>query len=281
MKETLALDFLYRTVPGRALLKIVAQPWVSRLAGVFLSSGASRRLIPWYRKKYGIVMDDIEIPPGGFASFNDFFTRKRKRNGWDLSDGGLNSPCDGWLTVADITKDTVFRIKHTDYALGVLLQDRALAEHFCGGVALIFRLTPQDYHRYCYMADGRIVSSVCIPGQLHCVRPVALEEMPVFLCNSREYQVLLTERFGRMVQMEVGALLVGRIENESGPLRRGSARAGEEKGHFAFGGSTIVCLFEKDTIALEGGWEEKRNTQTESRVRLGMRLGTQKEPPDR
>ena len=55
-----------------------------------------------------------------------------------------------------------------------------------------------------------------------------------------EYCLLKTEAFGTLLMMEVGALLVGKIQNrETG---RASVKRGEEKGNFAFGGSTIIVV---------------------------------------
>ena len=98
MRDTLTLRFLYRTVPGRALLKILVQPKVSGAAGCILSTGISKRLVPYYIRKHKIDMNGIDIPAGGFSSFNDFFTRKRIMESFDLTPGHLISPCDGFLT---------------------------------------------------------------------------------------------------------------------------------------------------------------------------------------
>ena len=45
--------------------------------------------------------------------------------------------------------------------------------------------------------------------------------------------------------MEVGAMLVGRISNHPFPGAARYVEAGEEKGYFEYGGSTIILLFEK------------------------------------
>ena len=42
---------------------------------------------------------------------------------------------------------------------------------------------------------------------------MALDQLPVYTENSREYTVIKTDTFGPVVQMEVGAMLVGRIVN--------------------------------------------------------------------
>lgn len=245
MRESVALRFLYKTAPGRAILKVLVHPAVSRAAGALLSSGVSKCIVPCYILRHKIDMHNIEIPPRGFASFNDFFTRRRKCAGFDRTPGHLISPCDGLLTCLDIREDTVLEIKNTEYSLGDLLRDSKLAAKFRGGQAFIFRLTPSHYHRYCHVAEGRVLCSRKIPGKLHCVRPIALETTPVFVQNSREYQVIRTREFATLVQMEVGALLVGKISNPPGTDR---VRAGQEKGYFEFGGSTVILLVQKDAV---------------------------------
>lgn len=248
MRESLGLCFLYRTIPGRLVLKLLVQPKVSRTAGRFLSSGPSRWMVPYYIRRHRINMEDIDIPKGGFSSFNAFFTRRRKVECADLTPHHLISPCDGFLTPVKIKKDSVFSIKNTKFSVEDLLGDPKLARRFQDGTAFIFRLTLADYHRYCYAADGQILCSEKIQGKLHCVRPIALRTVPVFVQNSREYQLIETDQFGTMVQMEVGALLVGKIRNHRLPSGVERIQAGREKGYFEFGGSTIILLFEKKAV---------------------------------
>ncbi|MDE5588084.1 MAG: phosphatidylserine decarboxylase [Acetatifactor sp.] len=269
MRESLALRFLYRTVPGRMILKLLVQPKVSKAAGHFLASGVSKCIVPCYIRKHKIDMDDIVIPSGGFSSFNDFFTRKKRIESFDMTCGHLISPCDGFLSVARITEDTVLNIKNSRFTLDDLLKDHELAEQFRGGTALVFRLTPANYHRYCYAADGKIILHRKIRGILHCVRPIALRTVPVFAQNSREYQVLRTERFGTVIQMEVGALLVGKIRNDVKILKSGYAQRGKEKGYFEFGGSTIIILLQKNMICFNENLYRKRSSSGEIPVCMG------------
>lgn len=275
--DSVTLRFLYRTVPGRALLKLLVQPKVSEAAGRYLSSPASKWLVPYYIRRHNIDMRGVEIPTGGFASFNEFFTRKRTSPLPERTDGDLLSPCDGWLSFAKIRETTVLPIKAARFSLGDLLGDEELAEQFRNGFALIFRLTPADYHRYCYAADGQILSDKRIGGKLHCVRPIALRGIPVFAQNTREYQVLRTEAFGTMVQMEIGALLVGKIRNREQTPKQSHVQAGKEKGYFEFGGSTIVLLIQKDAVRLCGKWEKRNNMGGEIKVRRGERIAKAKD----
>ncbi len=250
MKDSLLLNFLYNTLPGRLLLRPLVGKHVSMLAGRLLSLKSSCVIIPFFVRKHKISMKGINIPEKGFSSFNDFFTRRKTDPIPVFGEEFLISPCEGFLTVTDIKNDSVFNIKGTVFTLQSLLKNEELSGRFKGGRALIFRLTPANYHRYCYPADGEIIMERRIEGKYHCVRPVALRKVPVFVENTREYQVIRTKRFKDMVQMEVGAMLVGRINNNMHPPGDGRVAAGEEKGCFEFGGSTIILLFQKDALRL-------------------------------
>ncbi len=244
MRESLYVRFLYQTAPGRLLLMILSCPVVSRITAVFLSSGLSSFLIPGFIRRNGIDISGYVIPEGGFASFNDFFTREKKEP-MEIRDGScIVSPCDGLLSIIPIDEDTVFHVKGSAYSVGSLLRSEKLSERFAGGTALVFRLTPAHYHRYVFSAGGTVVFRKKIKGLLHCVRPVALEKIPVFTENSREYCVIRTKESGTAIQMEVGAMLVGKISNSSlsEPFHRVSA--GEYKGLFEYGGSTIIILLD-------------------------------------
>lgn len=269
MRESLLLWFLYRTVPGRMLLMLLVQPKVSEAVGYYLSSRASKWIVPYYIRKHKIDMSDIDIPWGGFSSFNDFFTRKRNIECFDETCGQLISPCDGFLSFVRIREDTVLNIKNTRFTLGDLLKDYELAGQFREGCALIFRLTPANYHRYCYVANGKIILYRKIQGMLHSVRPIAIRTVPVFAQNSREYQVLGTECFGTVIQMEVGALLVGKIRNDVSALKSGYVWRGKEKGYFEFGGSTIIILLQKNTICFNENLNKKQNNNGEIPVCMG------------
>lgn len=269
MKDGILLAFLYRTIPGRAVLKLLTGKWVSKAAGRFLSSRWSAWLTSYYIRKYNIDMRDVEIPEGGFPSFNDFFIRKRREENCGGVSGELISPCDGFLSVIPVERNRVFALKHTSFSLEELLKDEKLAKRFLDGTALVFRLTPANYHRYGYAADGVVLRHRKISGKLHCVRPVALDTFPVFAQNSREYQVIRTENLGLMVQMEIGALLVGRIRNHRRFSGVSEVKAGEEKGYFEFGGSTILLLFQRDAIRVREELTGGKNEDGEILVRKG------------
>lgn len=246
MKESLSVRFLYRTLLGRVILKILVLPEVSKVAGCFLDSRYSKKFIPAFIKNNNIDKKTIEVPEGGFESFNAFFSRKRTKK-YTCEEGTMISPCDAFLSVLPIRGNHIFSIKHTRFSLMDLLQNKQLAEKYKDGIALVYRLTPAHYHRYDYAVSGKSVGTKRIDGILHCVRPIVTREIPVFAQNAREYEVIETKDFGTVLQMEVGALMVGRISNFK---HKGNSNVvmGDEKGYFEFGGSTIVVLVEKDKV---------------------------------
>ena len=128
-----------------------------------------------------------------------------------------------------IDENSVWHVKGIDYSLEALLGDRELAAQYEGGVGVVLRLSPDDFHRYCYLDDGRMGERVFIPGKLHTVQPIADREQ-VLAVNCREYTILGTEHMGPVIQMEVGAVLVGKIVNyhENHRYLRGEEKAAAE-----------------------------------------------------
>ena len=274
-KESASLRFLYHTALGRLLLKPLVAPCVSRLVGAFMSSSLSRPLIPRFVKKNGICLSDYE--DAHYRSFNDCFTRKIKPEMRPIpKDAGLFiAPCDAYLSAYPIEENSVFHIKGSDYTVSGLLDgNEALANAYAGGTALVFRLCVHHYHRYIYLDDGTKGENVFLKGKLHTVRPIALETFPVFVQNAREYTVMETAHFGAVTQIEVGALLVGKIQNHHGVH---AFVRGEEKGTFLYGGSTIVLLLEKDKVHLDERFFTATEANTETEVRMGDVLGKRPE----
>ena len=268
-KDSAGANFLYHTVPGRCLLQLLIRPGVSKAMGAFLDTGFSRHLVGPFVKATGLDLSDYPERP--YESFNDFFTRHIKdgRRVVDTDPNALVAPCDGKLTVYPITAEGLFDIKHSVYSVKDLLRDEGLAREFEGGTCLIFRLTPDDFHRYSFMDDGRVLETKALPGVLHTVRPIAFRRYPVFSENAREFAVLETAHFGKVIQMEVGALFVGRIVNH--PLT--AFIRGQEKGKFEFGGSTVILLLQKGAAVIDEELLENTRNQLESIVRLGCPIG--------
>jgi len=211
--------------------------------------------------------------PVRYRSYNEFFTRKIKTKYRPVDREGSHfiSPCDSKLTVLPITKNCRFTLKQTQYSVPSLLRNKRLAAEYHGGYVLIFRLTVDDYHRYCYVSDGEKEENVFIPGVLHTVNPVANDYFPIYKENSREYSVLHSKEFGDIVMVEVGALLVGKIVNHHG---KGQVFRGQEKGYFEFGGSTVVLLVKEGKVRIDSDILKNSVEQVETVVKFGEKIGT-------
>ncbi len=264
------LTFLYHTLPGRIVLKVLASRQLSVYAGRFLDSPLSRPLIGSFVEKNHI--DLSECVSTDFTCFNDCFTRRLKPSlrPIDREPEHLISPCDGLLRVWKISDDTVLPVKESQYRVSDLLGSAKLAKRFEGGTCLVFRLCVNHYHRYCYVDDGVKSRNVFLPGKLHTVRPIALRALPLLAENCREVTLMKTENFGTLAQVEVGAMLVGRIQNHHGA---GEMHRGDEKGMFLYGGSTIVLLLPKSSAVLDPRILAQCRRGKEVPVKMGQCIG--------
>lgn len=270
-RESTALRFLYHSAAGRAVLRVLSARAVSAAAGRFLDSPLSRGLIKPFIRSCGISLE--ECTRREFRSFNDCFCRKLRPGlrPVDRTPEALIAPCDGLLSAYRVSSGTVIPVKQSAYILESLFAGDKIQEEYEDGVCLVFRLCVHHYHRYCYVDDGVKGENRFIEGQLHTVRPVALEAFPVFTENCREYTVIDTEHFGRIVQMEVGAMLVGRIWNYHGSRE---VRRGQEKGCFQYGGSTVLVLLAEDAVRIPEGLFRATECGLETPVKMGERIGT-------
>lgn len=265
------LAWMYGHWYGRVLLRPLVSPWFSILGGKVLESRLSALAIPGFVRKNGIDLSICEKQK--FDSFNDFFTRKLKEGSREICQNPnvLVSPCDSRLSVYKIEENRRFQVKQTSYTLEQLLKNKKLAEKYAGGTLWLLRLCVDDYHRYIYPVTGEKTRNVRISGVYHTVNPIANDVYPIYKENTREYCLLKSNKFGKVLMMEVGAMLVGKIENAC----EGKAEVfrGEEKGNFAFGGSTIILLTEKNAVVPEALFEENTKAGIETRVKLGEVIG--------
>lgn len=265
-----SVKFLYDNRFGNIILKFITQRWISKLVGFYLDSKLSRRRIKKYIKNNNIDMN--QFVEKEYISFNDFFTRKIKPENrpFTLKDNEFPSPCDGKVSMYEINENSEFTIKGYNYTVETLLKDKQLADKYNGGYCVVIRLSVEDYHRYFYVDDCEKTTNTFIKGRLHTVQPHALGKRKVFSENCREYTVMNTKNFGSVTQVEVGAMMVGRIVNKH---EAGNYKRGEEKGMFEFGGSTIVLLIEKDKVVFDEEFIINTNKDDETYVLCGERIG--------
>ena len=257
------LRFLYHTVLGRILLKVlVARPWLSKAVAIYYKSRLSKKKIIPFIEKNNIDVSEWVIED--FKTFNDFFIRRK-----DVSvDSGLISIADSKLSVYKIDEGLKLKIKNSIYNLEDILGSSEMAEKYNNGTCLVFRLGVNDYHRYIYIDSGKLISQKFINGELHTVRSIS-EKYNVFSRNCRVVNEFQTESLGDVAQVEVGALLVGCVQN----YNKSVFIKGEEKGYFEYGGSTVVVLLQEGVVTIDADIIEQSNKDIEVKVSVGEQIG--------
>ena len=266
------LKLLYSHFLGRCALKVLTLPFITHIGGLYMNSRLSKRQIQPFIQNHHIDMSQYEKQD--YRCYNDFFTRQIKKEArsicYDYYD--LIVLADSKLTYYRIGEDTKLWIKDTMYSLSDLLGNHELAQQYDGGTCLVFRLSVDDYHRYCFIDDGSKEEDVYIKGVFHTVNPIANDYYPIYKQNSRSYSLLHTLHFDDVIYMEVGAMMVGKIVNHS----LDSFCRGDEKGYFEFGGSTIVVLLKKDIVEIDEDIVSHSLQHDETRVLMGEKIGMKK-----
>ena len=261
------LEFLYNNPAGRLLLRLAVSPLVSGIYGKVNSTRRSAKKIPAFIEEQKIDMSQFEERE--YKSFNDFFTRKIKpeMRPVDMDKNALISPADSKLLVYMIDENTRMNIKGRDYTVSELLgEERVEAEEFRDGLALVFRLCVDDYHRYCFPDSGKLISTRKIKGKLHTVSPVS-KDHKIYKENTRVVSLLETDNLGVVTYIEVGALLVGKIIDHG----KEHFDKGEEKGYFEPGGSTVIMLVKG--VKIDEDIMRHSAEGIETKVRYGERIG--------
>lgn len=246
----------------------------SRLFGVFASeefpSPLQRIINQTYTKMMKVDLMEFE-EASSYKSLNSLFTRRLKtRRLFNISDKTFISPCDSLVSAfGEIEENLALQIKGFSYNVRNLLgnyiakntKDRLENGHFVN-----FYLSPRDYHRYHAPIDMRIAKVVHIPGKLYPVNFTWLKKIKgLFIENERVVVECYTKENKLFYMVFVGALNVGKMSftfdtkiktNAKESLQQCylyddlSISKGDELGHFEMG-STIVMLFEKDSITLD------------------------------
>ena len=259
------LNFLYNNILGRVILKLIICPAFSKIYGKYNNMSISKKRVDTFIKKYNI--DTNEYEKKEYSSFNEFFTRKRKAIYYDKEKNNFIAPADSKLMVYKIKDDMTIKIKQSIYTIEELIEDQMNLEQFKNGNCLVFRLSMDDYHRYCYIDDGTIEKIKIIKGKLHTVISIS-NKHKVYSQNTRICNYMTTDNFDKIIYIEVGALLVGKINN----YNKNKYNKGDEKGYFELGGSTIVILT-NDKIKIDNDIIEYSNKGIETKVKYGERIG--------
>lgn len=278
------------------LQHILPKRWLTQLAGW----GAQRQggwltrlVINAFVRVYKVDMAEAQQPDtGAYRTFNEFFVRplRDEVRPIDADIDALVMPADGIISQAGpIDGDRVFQAKGHHYSLEALLAgSESMTRLFCDGSFVTTYLAPRDYHRVHMPCNGILREMIYVPGDLFSVNPLTAANIPNLFARNERVICLFDTDFGPMVQILVGATIVGSIETSWAgtvtPPREGIIKRwrypqadldgavvllkGQEMGRFKLG-STVINLFQRDRVTLGDHLQSRLVTRVGERLASG------------
>ncbi|OJD30607.1 phosphatidylserine decarboxylase [Diplodia corticola] len=240
---------------------------------------ASAAEIPGFINFHQLDMGEVLLPLEEFKTFNEFFYRALKPGARPCSAPNdpqiITSPADCRSVVFNqISQAQKIWVKGREFTMERLI-GKAYPEdvkRFEGGALGIFRLAPQDYHRFHIPVDGVMGEPRTIEGEYYTVNPMAIRSaLDVYGENVRICVPIDSPTHGRVMVICVGAMMVGSTVITAKTGDRVS-RA-DELGYFKFGGSTILVLFEPGVMEWDDDMVDNSNQALETLIRVGMSVG--------
>ena len=270
------LNWCYQSPIGKNLTELIIKKRItSKIYGGYCDTKLSKNKIKKFVDEFDIDLSIANKDLSDFTSFNDFFIRTLKTEARKINKDKdiLISPGDGRLfAYTNISMNNLIQVKNITYSLSELIEDNSIAEEYEGGVCLVLRLCPTDYHRFHFVDSGIPGGTHFIKGNYYSVNPTALERIPKLYCqNKREWCIFKSDNFGDIIHVEVGATCVGTIIQSYTPNSR--VQKGMEKGYFKFGGSTTIIFFKKDTIEIDEDILNQSDLGFETKVLMGESIG--------
>ncbi len=258
MKKKLKFDFL--NLPFFMYSKAVGE-----FSRTYLPSPLNKIVLGAYAAKFGVNIDEVELPLEEYHSLYAFFTRKLKKGIRVFPDeiDVVSSPSDGIIRdFGDVREAQLIQAKKYFYTLSSLIGEE-FSPFFHNGFFVTIYLRPGDYHRFHYPVTGTIKKFSYFPGKIFPVNPAADSKIPgLYTMNERVF-VLVETASGKVGVVIVGASAVGEIHMTHWPELKTNrfkrryperisaeikAKAGEEMGFFGMG-STIILLLEKGKLS--------------------------------
>jgi phosphatidylserine decarboxylase len=200
-------------------LRVIPRKPLSRAIGALARISARGPLldaaIDAYCRAYGVSLDEYVVPPGGFGSFDAFFTRQLKPGSrpLDADIHAVLSPADGRIAdLGPIDADAHLLVKGAKYTAAELIGDEVAAAELAGGYFAIVYLSPRDYHRVHAPVTGPVRLARHVAGTLFPVNDIGVRHIPrLFARNERVTVVQDSVQHGPVYSVLVGAIGVGRI----------------------------------------------------------------------
>jgi len=209
-----------------------------------------------------------------YISINEWFIRHLATGARPISNttGSFVAAADGRMMVfTNIWTSTRFWIKSSRVNTIDILDSTTWANYFNGGDLAIYRLAPQDYHRFHSPVAGTIVHVSYVTGTLFSVSADAATSKNAAFLNQRHVVIIDSPEFGKVAYVAVGATCVGStvITRSVGA----NITKGEELGYMQFGGSTIVLIFESGQATFDADLTYNTAMGVETHVLMGEHNG--------
>lgn len=278
----LGIRLLYKGLKSRDMENKRIRKMLKNLSikqGKKFDDPASKDEIEKFIDFHRLDMSEVLLSLDEFQNFNEFFYRALKPGARPCSAPDkpsiIVSPADCRSVVFNqISQATSIWVKGREFSMKRLLGDAYPedVDRFDGGALGIFRLAPQDYHRFHIPVDGVMGKPKTIAGEYYTVNPMAIRSaLDVYGENVRVLVPIDSEVHGRVMVICVGAMMVGSTvitRNEGDKVKRA-----EELGYFKFGGSTILLLFEPGKMRFDGDLVDNSSSALETLIRVGMSVG--------
>ncbi|CAP92613.1 Pc13g15440 [Penicillium rubens Wisconsin 54-1255] len=278
----LGIRLLYKGIKSRDMEKKRIRRVLRSLSvkqGRKYDDPASASQIQDFINFHQLDMSEVLMPIDKFRSFNEFFYRALKPEARPCSAPDepkiVVSPADCRSVVFDRLSDaTSIWVKGREFSIERLLGDAYPedAARYRNGALGVFRLAPQDYHRFHIPVDGIMGEPKTIEGEYYTVNPMAIRSaLDVYGENVRILVPIDSVEHGRVMVICVGAMMVGStvITRKAGE----KVSRAEELGYFKFGGSTLLVLFEDGRVNFDKDLADNSKGALETLIRVGMSVG--------
>ncbi|CAJ0990757.1 archaetidylserine decarboxylase [Pantoea sp. Nvir] len=269
---------LHHILPKKWLTELAA--WGASRHGGWLTKLAIDIFI-WI---YKVDMSEACISDtASYHTFNEFFVRPLKNDARLVnSDADLIVlPADGVISqLGRIKGNQIFQAKGHYYTLEALLagQEKMVAQFSNGNFVTIY-LAPRDYHRVHMPCNGILRQMIYVPGTLYSVNPLTVRNIQNLFARNERIICSFDTNIGPMVQILVGATIVGSIETiwtgTITPPHEDAIKCwnypavdnksaivllkGQEMGRFKLG-STVINLFAPGRVQLTETLEAESKT---------------------
>jgi phosphatidylserine decarboxylase len=261
----------YRDPRVNAMLKKILTAWCEFLSSrdslYVLNASPSGWKSPEAVRAVGMeqFQHDPDDEHWGFASWNDFFTRRFKDGERPVArpddDKVIANACEStpYAIGTNVQRRDRFWIKHQPYSLADMLADDPSVDEFVGGTVYQAFLSATDYHRWHSPVAGTIVRAFVQEGTYYSEADAEGADA-VEATNSQGYMAHVAARaifvidaddpvIGTVAFVAVGMSEVSSCVIDEHVKPGHHVAKGDELGFFQFGGSTHCLVFRPDTIA--------------------------------